>query len=58
MCVADELLELFRDWVTGKAHPGIGQIGDGLSVKRTAFAEDIKRHAGQREAAGLLEKTL
>ena len=50
MRLADELLELSDDRMIGKAHPGIGQIGDGLAVKRTAFAEDIERHAGQAKA--------
>ena len=56
--MADQLLELFHDRMTGKAHPGIGQIGDCLPVKRAAFAEDIERHAGQREPPGLLEEGL
>ena len=56
--MADELLELFHDRMTGIAHPGIGQIGDRLPVKRAAFAEDIERHAGQREPPGLLEEDL
>ena len=58
MRLADELLELSDDRMIGKAHPGIGQIGDGLPVKRTAFAEDIERHAGQGESARLLEEAL
>ena len=56
--MADELLELSDDRMIGKAHPGIGQIGDRLPVERAAFAKDIERHAGQREPAGLLEEGL
>ena len=56
--MADELLELPDDRMTGEAHPGIGQIGDRLPVKRAAFAEDIERHAGQGEPACLLEEGL
>ena len=58
MRLADELLELSDDRMIGKAHPGIGQIGDCLPVKRTAFAEDIERHAGQGESTRLLEEPL
>jgi hypothetical protein len=58
MRVADELFELSHDRMTGEAHPGVGQISDGLSVKRTSFAKDIERYAGQRESAGLLEEDL
>ncbi len=56
--MADELLQLSHDRMIGKAHPRIGQIGDGLSVERAAFAEDIERYAGQRESARLLEEDL
>ena len=56
--MADELLELFHDRMIGKAHPGIGQIGDGLSVEHAAFAKDIERYAGQREPAGRFEEDL
>ena len=56
--MADELLEFSDDRMLGEAHPGIGEVGDRLPVKRAAFSEDIKRHAGQRESAGLLEEGL
>ena len=54
--MADESLQLSHDRMTGKAHPGISQVGYGLSVKCTTLAKDIERHAGQRQLAGLLEE--
>ena len=56
--MADELLELSYDRMIGKAHPGVGQIGDCLPVERAAFAEVVERHAGQGEPPGLLEEGL
>jgi uncharacterized RDD family membrane protein YckC len=41
-----------------KAHPGVGQIGDRPAIKRAAFAENIERHAGQREPARHFEESL
>ena len=58
MRLADELLELPHDRMIGKAHPGIGQIGDCLPVKRAAFAKHIERHAGQGKSARLLQERL
>ena len=56
--MADQVLELSDDRMIGKAHPGIGQVGDGLPIKRASFAKDIERYAGQRESARLLEEDL
>ena len=56
--VPDELFELLHDRMFGIAHPGIGQIGNRLPVKRAALAEDVERHAGQRESPRLLEERL
>src|SRR5262245_56184358 len=42
----------------GETHPGIGQIGDRLAVKRAPLPEGVERHAGQGEPARRLEEVL
>ena len=58
MTLAYQLFEFFHDRMTGKAHAGIGQIGDRLPVPRAAIAEEIERNAGQGLPPGVFEEGL
>lgn len=58
MPATDQPLELPDDRVAGKAHPGVGQVGDRPPVERGPLAEVVKRQTGQRQPARLFEKGL